>query len=161
MGEARTHTAEDVWRAFGRDPLVSDWLTVDQETIDRFGEATRDDDWLHLDPERARRDGPFGGTIAFGFWTLSMLTWFLRTTLGREYPEDALYGLNYGLDRVRLLAPVPVGSRIRNHLRAVDVRPKGDGRFVVKLENRVEVEGKPKPAMVAEWLIMLVYPTLV
>lgn len=129
--------------------------------MDRFAEATRDPDWMHLDPERAARDGPYGGTIAFGFWTLSMLTYFLRESTGRDYPEGARYGLNYGFDKVRFLAPVPVGSRIRNHLSIINVVPKGPGRFVVTMHNEVEVEGRTGPAMVADWLVMMVYPEAV
>ena len=100
------------WRTFAsrtaENPQVSEWLTVDQERIDQFGRATLDSDWMHVDPERAKRDGPFGGTVAFGFWTLSMLTYFVRHAGGRDYPEGALYGLNYGFDRVRLIEPVVV-----------------------------------------------------
>lgn len=132
-------------------------LTVDQTRIDEFSDATLAPDWMHIDPERAQRDGPFGGTIAFGFWTMSMLTYFLRHTAGRDYPEGAIYGLNYGLDRVRLMAPVRVGKRIRNHAKIADVTERGKGRFLVKTENTVEIEGEDKPAMVAEWLFMLVY----
>ena len=90
---------------------------------------------------------------------MSLLSYFFRKTLGREYPEGALYGLNYGLDRVRLMAPVMIGKRIRNHTKLIDIEDRGEGRFVVKTENRVEIEGEEKPAMIAEWLFMLVYPT--
>lgn len=152
------YTADDVRAAFGHGRHTSDWLLVTQEVIDRFAEATRDPDWMHTDPERAAREGPFDGTIAFGFWTISMLTWFLRDALGHDYPTGARYGLNYGLDRVRLIAPVPVGARIRNHLTVTDVAAHGDGRFRVTTHNEVEVEGGAKPAMVADWLILLVYP---
>lgn len=145
-------------RSFYGDGLsVSDWITVEQALIGKFGEATHDNDWMHTDPERARREGPFGETVAFGFWTISLLTYFARQTTGSDYPEGALYGLNYGLDRVRWLAPVPVGGRIRNVLRLTDVEARGSGRYLVKTENRVEIEGVDKPAMIAEWLILLVY----
>lgn len=151
-------TEEDVRRDFGTDPFVSDWIEVTQATMDRFAEATDDRDWMHIDPERARREG-FGGTIAFGFWTLAMLTAFLRTASGRDYPLGARYGFNYGLDRVRFIAPVPVGSRVRNRLVLTDVRQKGPGRFLLTTHNEVEIEGHDGPAMVADWLILLVYPT--
>lgn len=140
---------------FGDDDLVSDWLEVKQEYMDRFAEATLDPDWMHIDPKRAKEDGPFGGTVAFGFWTMSMLTYFTRRTAGREYPPGIKYGLNYGFDKVRLMAPVPVGSRIRNRSRLIDIEDKRDGRFIVRTENRIEIEGSQKPAMVAEWLHML------
>lgn len=148
---------EQLWEFYGRETRVSGWLEVDQQSIDRFAVATRDPDWMHIDPERARRDGPFDGTIAFGFWTLSMLTFLTRSTMGGDYPPGVRYGFNYGLDRVRLMAPVPVGSRIRDHFRVLDIEDRGAGRFVVRTENRIEVEGEEKPAMIAVWLGMLVF----
>lgn len=149
---------ENIRSYYGEGTRTSDWLTVEQSQIDKFGESTGDLDWLHIDPERARREGPFGGTIAFGFWTISMMTYFFRQTMGRDYPEGVLYALNYGFDRVRLMSPVPVGSRIRNRMRLMSVDDRGGGRFLVKTENRVEIEASDKPAMVAEWLVLLVYP---
>ncbi len=152
------YSVEDVRSGFGTDRFTSGWLDVTQALMDRFGEATLDPDWMHTDPDRARREGPFEGTVAFGFWTMSMLTWFLRECTGVEYPPGALYGLNYGFDRVRLMSPVPVGSRIRNHMTIVAIDPRGPGRFRVTMHNVVEVEGVARPAMVADWLILLVYP---
>jgi len=148
---------ESIRSFYGEETRVSDWITVEQSSIDKFGEATSDLDWMHTDPARARREGPFAGTIAFGFWTLSMLTKFVRQTTGIDYPVGALYGLNYGFDRVRMMAPVLVGVRIRNHMQLIDVEARGSGRYLVKTENRVEVEGADKPAMIAEWLVLLVY----
>lgn len=150
--------ADRIASFYGDAEHVSDWIIVSQEAIDQFGQATGDMDWLHTDPERARRESPFGGTIAFGFWTMSMLTYFCRQTFGKDYPDGALYGLNYGFDRIRMITPVPVGSRIRNHLRLLEVEQRGAGRFLVKTENRVEVEGVERPAMIAEWLCMFVFP---
>jgi acyl dehydratase len=152
-------TVEEIRKSYGDTPQASEWLLVEQKLIDQFGGATLDSDWMHVDPERAKRDGPFGGTIAFGFWTLSMLTYFVRHAGGRDYPEGALYGLNYGFDRVRLIEPVVVGSRIRNRSELMDITERGDGRFLVKTKNTIEIEHKEKPAMVAEWLFLLVYPT--
>ena len=111
---------ETIRAFYGSQTHVSDWFTVEQALIDGFGEATCDSDWIHTDPLRARREGPFGGTIAFGFWTISMLTHFARQTMGVDYPDGAIFGLNYGFDRIRLMSPVPVGGRIRNHLRLID-----------------------------------------
>ena len=157
----KRYTVADIRKSYDEKPQVSEWLTVDQERIDQFGQATLDSDWMHIDPERAKRDGPYGGSVAFGFWTLSMLTYFVRHAGGRDYPEGALYGLNYGFDRVRLIAPVRVGERIRNRATVMEIADRGEGRFLVKTENTVEIEGVAKPAMVAEWLFMLVYPTSV
>jgi acyl dehydratase len=111
---------------------------------------------MHTDPVRARAAG-FGGTIAFGFWTLSLLTQFLRDAMGAEYPADADLGLNYGLDRVRFLAPVPVGSRVRGHITVTEVREKEPGRLLVSIHCEVEIEDHESLAMVADWLILLVY----
>lgn len=149
-------TETQVRRDFGDGPYVSNWRRVEQVFMNQFAEATDDWDWMHTDPARAKEAG-FDGTIAFGFWTLSMLTHFLRESTGREYPPDVRFGFNYGLDRVRFLAPVPVGSRIRNRLTLTDVREKGPGRFLVTTHNEVEVEGAEGPAMIADWLILLVY----
>ena len=137
---------------------VSDWFTVEQDLINQFGESTCDSDWLHTDPERAAREAPFGGTIAFGFWTISMLTYFARQMTGADYPPGALFGLNYGFDRLRLLSPVLVGSRIRSRANLMDIQEKGGGRYLVKMNIQVEAEGTDKPALSAEWLLMLVFP---
>ncbi|MFV2068742.1 MAG: MaoC family dehydratase [Pirellulales bacterium] len=142
---------------YGKATRVSGWLTVDQSSIDRFAEATRDADWIHCDPERAREEGPFGGTIAFGFWTISLLTYFLRQMTDCDYPAGATFGYNYGFDRVRFTTPVRVGASIRATSRLLDVQPRGADRYLVKTENHIEVQGEQKPAMVCEWLVLLVY----
>lgn len=149
-------TEKAVRRGLGSGPLVSEWIEVLQQDMDAFARATHDHDWMHTDPARARAEG-FDGTIAFGFWTLSLLTRFLRDAVGTEYPAGARFGFNYGLDRVRLLSPVPVGSRIRGHIDVTDVREKDPGRFLVSFHIEVEAEGLDGPVMVADWLILLVY----
>lgn len=141
----------DSARAFvGREIGVSAWHRVTQEQVDRFADVTRDHDWMHVDPERARRDLPYGGTISFGFYTLSLLTAFSHEV--GLWPAGAGYGLNYGLNRVRWMAPVPVGGRIRGRfvLEAFDPHPSGG--FLSTTRATVEIEGEEKPAMVAEWL---------
>ena len=158
MSVPRVYKSEDIWTALGTEPIVSDWLEVEQKTIDQFADATQDWNWLHLDPERATQDGPADGTIAHGFWTISMLSYFMRSTPSFRYPEGVQYVLNYGLDRVRLMAPVPVGGRIRDRMQVVKVRAAGENRFVIKTQHTIEVEGGEKPAMVAESLGMIVYP---
>ena len=138
-------------RAFvGREIGVSAWHRVTQEQVDRFADVTRDHDWMHVDPERARRELPHGGTISFGFYTLSLLTAFSHEV--GLWPDGADYGLNYGLNRVRWMAPVPVGRRIRGRfvLEAFDPHPSGG--FLSTTRATVEIEGQDKPAMVAEWL---------
>ena len=150
-------SSEAVAASFGTPPLISAWLDVTQDLMDEFGAATLDPDWMHLDPERAAAEGPFDGTIAFGFWTLSLLTHFLRDVLDAHYPPGVKYGFNYGLNRVRFIQPIPVGSRIRNRMEIADVRPRGEGRFLVSTRNEIEIEGVGEPAMVADWLLLLVY----
>ena len=153
-----TTSAQKIASFYGESERSSDWLTVSQELTDHFGNATKSLDWLHNDPPRAQQESPFGGTIAFGFWTISMLTYFCRQTYGQDYPEGVLYGLNYGFDRIRMITPVLVGNRIRNHTRLLDVEERSAGQFLVKTENRVEIEGVEKPAMIAQWLCLFVYP---
>ncbi|MFQ5939624.1 MAG: MaoC family dehydratase [Alphaproteobacteria bacterium] len=138
----------------GKNVGVSDWFPVDQERMNAFADITCNHDWMHIDPERAKKEGPFDGTVAFGFWTLSMLTYF-SYQIGL-WPEGIAYGVNYGLNKVRWIAPVPVGSHIRNRVVLTGVEDKGNGHYLITTTNTVEVEGADKPAMVAEWLGMLV-----
>lgn len=140
---------------FYADDRVSDWVLVEQTLIDQFASATLDADWLHIDPERARREAPFGGTIAHGFWSLSVLTHLLRNASGTDYPPGVRFALNYGFDRIRFPAPVPVGSRIRGRSRFLSLEGRADGTVLVKTENTVDIEGSEKPAVVAEWLHLL------
>lgn len=148
------YTFDTIQDFIGKELGVSDWLPVEQEVMNRFAEDTRDPDWMHIDPVRARREGPFGGTVAFGFWTLSMLTYFSYQL--KLHPEDAAYAVNYGLDRVRWIAPVPVGSRIRCRATLLDARYKDRDRIVMRTRNLIEIETREQPAMEAVWLGMLV-----
>jgi acyl dehydratase len=133
--------------AVGRHLGYSDWLEITQDRVDLFAEATGDDQWIHVDPERART-GPFGGTIAHGYLTLALTNLFLPQIV--EVRGFAM-GVNYGLDKVRFPAPVPVGSTIRGgaELRAVDDVAGGLQTLMVLT---VEVEGSSKPACVVEAL---------
>jgi acyl dehydratase len=130
--------------AVGTQLGVSPWLDIDQERVDRFADATGDHQWIHVDPERAR-SGPFGGTIAHGYLTLSLisaLSWEAYRT------EGLRMAINYGANRVRFPAPVPVPSRVRGVVDLVSVEPNGDGYMVVTGVT-VECEGGDKPACVA------------
>jgi len=138
----------------GRELGVSDWVVVDQARIDAFAHCTGDRQWIHVDVERARRESPFGGTIAHGYLTLSLLA-ALAMEIGL-IPEDASAGLNYGLDKVRFMTPVKAGARVRNRVSLVSVEKKGGGRIIVKTMNELQIEGEEKPALVAETLAMLV-----
>ena len=137
----------------GRELGVSDWTAVDQDRIDAFAACTGDRQWIHVDVERARRESPFGGTIAHGYLTLSLVA-----TLALEaglIPADAKAGLNYGLDKARFMAPVKAGARVRNRIVLLEVEDKGEGRVLVKTQNTLEIEGEGKPALIAETLAML------
>ena len=142
---------------YGARPRFSPWLEVTQEVIDQFGSATLDGDWLHTDPERAKRESPFGGTIAYGFWTLSMLTHLNRQTLGHDYPPGTSYGLNYGFDRVRFVEPVPVGCEIRGSVSLRDAKVRNASSILVTTENTISVRDAERPSLVADWLVLLVY----
>ncbi|MEX0834774.1 MAG: MaoC family dehydratase [Nitriliruptor sp.] len=129
---------------------VSSWVAIDQATIDTFAEATGDHQWIHIDPERAA-SGPFGGTIAHGFLTLSLLPRLVQEV----YRVDGVgMAVNYGLDKVRFVAPVPVGSRVRVSSELARSTPAGGG-LRVWLRSTVELEGSDKPACVAETIAQL------
>jgi acyl dehydratase len=136
----------------GKELRVSDWHTVTQAEIDKFAEATGDHQWIHVDPERAR-SGPYGGTIAHGFWTLSSAPFILRGGSGGEGVQVRLpsrLGLNYGLNRVRFINPVRVGKRIRARSKLISVEEVQPNVVQQVSEITVEIEGETKPAMVAE-----------
>jgi acyl dehydratase len=137
----------------GREVGITPWLVIDQERIDLFARATEDFNPLHVDPAVAK-DGPFGTTIAHGFLTLSLLSVFSYQA-GLQ-PEGVAYGLNYGFERVRFMAPVPVGARIRNRIVLTDASDKGGGRVLLRTQNTVEIENGRKPALVADWLGLFV-----
>ena len=133
--------------AVGEEIGVSDWVLVSQQRIDRFAEATGDDQWIHVDVERARRELPYGTTIAHGLLTLALVPSFFRTVLRVEGVKNSL---NYGSNRVRYLSPVPAGSRLRGRIgiaQAVDVPPNG---LRVTYHTTVEIEGSERPACVAD-----------
>lgn len=132
---------------------VSDWLTVTQERVDLFADATGDHQFIHVDPERAAREGPFGGPIAHGFLSLSMLTAFSLQVL--PVFEGAV-GINYGFDKVRFLTPVRVGARVRGRFVLSEFTPRNDREFTTRYAVTVEIEGAARPALVADWITMTV-----
>jgi acyl dehydratase len=138
----------------GREIAVSEWMTMAQERINRFAECTEDRQWIHVDEERARR-GPLGGTVAHGFLLLSLLPHL--TGRSPVFQMRARMFVNYGLDRVRFTSPVGPGARFRNRAVLKAIRRKGFRKFLLTIENTIEVEGRDKPAMIAE-LLVLVYP---
>ena len=138
----------------GREIGVTDWLAVEQERIDQFADATDDHQYIHVDAERAART-PFGGTIAHGFLTLSLLS-ALNSRGGGIKLENTVMGINYGLDRVRFVNPVRSGQRIRARFTLAGAEEKSPGRFLLRYAVTVEIEGEEKPALVADWLGMTV-----
>ncbi len=147
MAHALTHIPKlaSLAQRIGDEIAVSDWITVDQAMIDAFAKATGDHQWIHIDPARAAK-GPFGTTIAHGFLTLSLLPQMAETALAFD---DVRMSLNYGLNRVRFPAPVPVGSRLRGHFKLVGFEPI-DGGAQVTTEVTMQREGSDKPVCVAE-----------
>ena len=141
----------------GREIGVSDWMMLDQRRIDEFADCTGDKQWIHVDVERARRESPFGGTIAHGYLTLSVAA-SLAIEAG-VIPVDAAAALNFGLVMVRFLAPVKAGSRVRNRVVLLAAESKGSGRTLITLQNTIEIEGEAKPALIAESLAMLMART--
>jgi acyl dehydratase len=145
----RLETPEALEAYAGREVALTDWLTITQERIAKFAEATDDRQWLHVDEERAARESPFGGTIAHGFLTLSLLSKFMRDAL--EIRGGARRLINYGLNRVRFISPVRAGSRIRARIALQSFQRLADaceGTFLIT----VELEGAEKPCCVAEWI---------
>ncbi|MBL8352567.1 MAG: MaoC family dehydratase [Burkholderiaceae bacterium] len=131
----------------------SSWITIDQPRIDQFAHCTLDDQWIHVDTERAAKESPFGGTVAHGYLTLALLAPTTMEVMTQRVAMSS--GLNYGLDKVRFLAPVRAGKRVRNHLRLLAVDDKGGGRVLATIENTIEIEGEDKPALIATTLAML------
>lgn len=137
----------------GRELGVSDWVVVDQARIDAFAQCTGDRQWIHVDVERAKRESPFGGTIAHGYLSLSLLG-SLAMEIG-VVPRDASAGVNYGLDKVRFMTPVKAGARVRNRITLMSAESKGSGRTLIKMLNELQIEGEDKPALIGETLAML------
>jgi acyl dehydratase len=138
----------------GRELGASDWVAVDQDRIDAFAACTGDRQWIHVDVARARRESPFGGPIAHGYLTLSLVAAMVME-LG-VIPPDAATGLNYGLDKVRFIAPVKAGARVRTRANLLAVEAQRGSRVLLKLNCTLEIEGQPKPALVAELLCLLI-----
>lgn len=142
-------TLADLAACVGQEVAVSDWLTISQEQVNQFAQATGDHQWIHVDVEKARA-GPFGAPIAHGFLTLSLLPVFLESSFA---VRQSGMGVNYGLNRVRFTAPVPVGSRLRARLTLLSTQPIEHGGLQMSWSVVVEREGSDKPVCVAEALV--------
>jgi acyl dehydratase len=138
----------------GQELGLSDWVKIDQPCIDAFASCTGDHQWIHVDAERAKRESPFGGPIAHGYLTLAMVA-PLAMQVG-VIPTDAAAGLNYGIDKVRFLAAVPAGARVRLRVVLTGLEPREGRQVIMKTLNTMEVEGSEKPALIAETLVLLI-----
>ena len=138
----------------GTEVGVSDWVTIDQDRINKFADATMDHQFIHIDPEQATP--VFGSTIAHGFLSLSMVAGIpFEQEIGMVL-DGTKMGLNYGLDKVRFLSPVPVNSEVRIRMKCIDVTEKNPGQYLAKTEVTMEIKGVDKPAFVAETLSMFI-----
>ena len=144
-----TLTIEELEQAGERDLGTSEWHEITQEQVNMFAEATGDHQWIHVDPERAAA-GPFGGPVAHGYLTLSMLPMLLAEVVS---VSDAVMGVNYGTEKIRFTAPVPVGSRVRLRAKLAGTQRRGPG-VVWTVGVEVEIEGRDKPALVGEVVYM-------
>lgn len=132
---------------------ASDWFTIDQSRVNQFADVTLDHQFIHVDPERAAKETPFGGPIAHGFLTLSMLSHFAGQALP-EFPKGVI-GINYGFDKVRFLSPVPVGAKIRGVFKLKSATERKPGQIQLIQDCTVEIEGG-HPALAAQWLSLVV-----
>lgn len=141
---------QDLQSYVGKSLGTSEWVLVDQDMINKFADATGDHQFIHVDEERARQT-PFGGTIAHGFLTLSLMPLLLAKS---DYPRPAgvKMGVNYGGNKVRFLAPVRSGKRVRGHTKLLEIVEKRPGQWQQTIELTIEIEGEEKPALMAEWI---------
>jgi acyl dehydratase len=145
----KLHTADEIRAKIGTEIGVSDWMMIDQDIINRFADLTDDHQFIHIDPEAAAKT-PFGGTIAHGFLVLSMLA-----SMGKaaSFAMMGIYmGVNYGFDKVRIMAPVRSGKHIRGRFALKDMVERSPGQWMATLDCTIEIEGEDKPAVKAEWL---------
>ena len=152
QGPSSTMTLDEIRSYTGKEIGVSEWFELDQDKINGFADLTEDHMFLHVNPEAAKAT-PFGGTIAHGLLTLSMMP--VMAYQAMPGVSGTKMGVNYGYDKVRFMAPVKSGKRIRGHFVVKNVEDKGDGRFALNQEVTIEIEGEDKPALAAEWITMV------
>ncbi|MEY4890776.1 MAG: hypothetical protein RIQ75_1906 [Pseudomonadota bacterium] len=141
---------EDLFALKGKDIGTSEWMLIDQDRVNKFAEATGDFQFIHVDPERAKLT-PFGGPIAHGFLSLSLLP-VLTAQADLPRLDGVKMGVNYGGNKTRFIAPVKVGKRVRGHFKMLDIEEKRPGQFQQTMEFTLEIEGEDKPALMAEWI---------
>ncbi|WP_447778485.1 MaoC family dehydratase [Variovorax boronicumulans] len=149
MTKKTFQTLQDLAACVGQEVAVSDWISVTQQQVNQFAEATGDHQWIHVDVERAK-SGPFGAPIAHGFLTLSLLPKFFETAI--DVVESRM-GVNYGLNRVRFMSPVLVGQRLRARMKLLSAEPIPNDGLQMTWETTIELEGAAKPACVAESVV--------
>lgn len=137
----------------GKELGASDWFQIDQDRINAFADATLDHQFIHVDPEQAKNT-PFGTTIAHGYLTLSLLPYLQASIDGFLMPKGMKMAMNYGFDKLRFMAPVKEGRRVRAVATLLDAKEKRDGQWLLTFSFTVEIEGEDKPALIAEWLLM-------
>lgn len=147
----KTIKVNEIAALLGKEITPSPWLEITQERVNQFADATSDHQFIHVDPERAA-ETPFGGPIAHGFLSLSLLSYL--NAQGAVFPDNLLMGVNYGSDKVRYLMPVRVGKRIRSRQTVLEVTEKKPGHWLLKTDVTVEIEGEETPALIAEILSM-------
>jgi len=144
----------DLVKHVGEEMGVSSWITLDQTRIGEFAHCTGDHQWIHVDPERAARESPFGGTVAHGFLTLSLIApTAFEVLVSKVDPKSVV---NYGLEKVRFMAPVRSGKRVRNRIKLAGVDDRGRGRYLVTTANTIEIEGEIKPALKANAIAIFI-----
>jgi acyl dehydratase len=145
---------EEAVEVVGQELATSDWITIDQERISAFADATDDHQWIHVDVERAKTESPYRTTIAHGFLTLSLIPGLSKDNYR---VDNAKMGINYGLNKVRFLAPVPAGSRIRLRSELIDAKKVNETTVDLTVRQTVELDGSDKPAAVAEVIARMIF----
>ncbi len=150
---AKIISIDDFAEKIGEKIGVSEWFTITQDRIDAFGDCTEDHQWIHTDPERCEKESPYQTTIAHGFLSLALLS---PIHLNADYmPVEVKQVINYGLDSIRFLSPVKTGSRVRGHIKLLELKPRGRNRYFVKTLNTIEIEGEKKLALSAELITLI------
>jgi acyl dehydratase len=145
-------SVDEIREKVGTEIGISDWIRIDQAAIDTFADVTQDHQFIHVDPEAAAKT-PFGGTIAHGFLTLSLLSRMGADAMLR--PETMRMGVNYGFDKIRFIAPVRSGKRVRGRFRLTSAEEKRPGQWQLVHNVTVEIEGEDKPALIADWIALI------
>ncbi len=146
---------EESTKHIGTEVGVSNWITVDQKMIDEFAKVTHDEQWIHVDPERAAKETPFGGAIAHGFLTLSLASRFAYDCF--DMLPGQVMGVNYGMNKLRFLMPVKAGAKVRGRFTLMDVKARDATSMLRTNTLTVEIEGSETPALIAEWLGLAIF----